>query len=182
MDKNGNFTILSDELNGINAPSTWITTDLGLANAYQPMQLNDVYYDENDAVLAVGGMADNTGTIVSVGMVVESVTEGDFTVLAVGAAEQVAATSLTAVERCFYRRCVKINNSDAKPIFAWRLHLLFRYRVPHRSSQPLHSELGGWVEWWGPRIAILDRGKGLPQDFYQTLQGSVNTSFYPPRY
>ena len=173
VDKNGNFTILSDELNGINAPSTWITTDLGLANTYQPMQLNDVYWDaENDAVLAVGGMADNGGTIVSVGMVVESVTEGDFTVLAVGAAEQVAAASLTAVERCFYRRCVKINNSDAKPIFL--LGGCTSYSATEFPTGVLSLYTPNWAVGWSggaPRIAILDRGKGLAQDFYQSGLG-----------
>ena len=183
VDKVGNFTILSDELNNINEPTSWLTTDLGLANPYQPMQLNDIYWDAtNDALLSVGGMADNGGTIISVGMVVESTSEGDFTVLAVGAAEQVAANTLTAGERCFYRRCVKINNSAAKPIFL--LGGCTSYSATEFPTGVLSLYTPNWAVPWGgfnPRIGILDRGRGLVQDFYQNASGLALTQEEAPQ-
>jgi len=183
VDKVGNFTIISDELNNINEPTSWLTTDLGLANTYQPMSLNDIYWDAtNDAILAVGGMAAGGGTIISVGMVVESTSEGDFTVLAAGAAEQVAANTLTANKPCFYRRCVKINNNSAKPVFL--LGGCTSYSFTEFPTGVLSIYTPNWAVAWGgsnPRIGILDRGRGLVQDFYQNASGLALTQEEAPQ-
>jgi len=137
------------------------------------MSLNDVYWDAtSDALLAVGGMADDTPTSVSCGLVVESVVEGTFTVLAAGAAEYVSSNSLTTPEPAFYRRCVKINNNDDRPIFL--LGGCTSFSNTEFPTGVLSIYTPNWaVPWAGftPRINILDRGRGILQDFYQTGLG-----------
>ncbi len=169
----GNFTVLSDEKNTINEPSSWVTTDGGVANPYQPMSLNDVYWDAtSDALLAVGGMADDTPTSASCGLVVESVVEGTFTVLAVGAAEYVSGNALATPAPAFYRRCVKINNNDDRPIFL--LGGCTSFSITEFPTGVLSIYTPNWaVPWAGftPRINILDRGRGILKDFYQTGLG-----------
>ena len=76
---------------------------MGAVNNYQPMSLNDIHYDETaNAIVAVGGMADNTGLTTSVGMVIEAINENTFTVLNQFAAAFLCTTSGTPNPSLFF--------------------------------------------------------------------------------
>jgi hypothetical protein len=90
----------------------------------------------------------------------------------VGAAEYVSGNALATPAPAFYRRCVKINNNDDRPIFL--LGGCTSFSITEFPTGVLSIYTPNWaVPWAGftPRINILDRGRGILKDFYQTGLG-----------
>lgn len=177
------FTILSSEVTGVNAPSTWVQTAYGGANNYQPMSLNDIHYDETaNAIVAVGGMADNTGLTTSVGMVVEAINESTFTVLNINSSAFLCTTSGTPTHPCFYRQCTVINSNAAKPIFMLGgTTSNGAIGANEFATGVLALYTPNWAVPWGagnPRVARLDRGTVDAQDFFTAGLG-IGVAFIP---
>ena len=177
------FTILSSEITGANAPSTWVTTDVGAANNYQPMSLNDIHYDETaNAIVAVGGMADNTGLTTSVGMVIEAINENTFTVLNNIAAGFLCTTSGTPNHPCFYRQCTVINSEPSRPVFMLGgTTSNGAIGINEFATGVLSLYTPNWAVPWGggnPRVARLDRGTVDAQDFFTAGLG-IGVAFIP---
>lgn len=177
------FTILSSEITGVNAPSTWLTTDAGAANSYVPMSLNDIHYDEtNNAIVAVGGMAENTGLTTSVGMVIEAVSQSTFTVMNNTASGFLCTTSGTPTHPCFYRQCTVINSEPTRPVFMLGgTTSNGAIGANEFATGVLALYTPNWAVTWGggnPRVARLDRGIVDAQDFFTAGLG-IGVAFIP---
>ena len=169
------FTILSSEVTGVNAPSTWVTTNLGVANTYQPMSLNDIHYDETaNAIVAVGGMADDSGGgNTSVGMIVEAINENTYTVVTIGLMSSVA-TSLGNFANippnpCFYRQCTVINSEPSRPIFMLGGTTSSGFEPSKTTTGVLSLYSPNWAVPWagaGARLAPLDTGVEAANQFF----------------
>jgi len=71
------YNVASSEVYGLFPPSAWVLTSYGTSDTKKPSMLCDVVYDApNDAIVAVGSVANTAATVASLSMFVELLSSG----------------------------------------------------------------------------------------------------------